>query len=212
MTYRGLVVDFGGVLTTSITESFRIFCRREGIAEERLNDLLHASYRGGSDDSPVARVETGALTTEEFEGMMAELLSEGLDEPLPAGGLVARMLETVEPDPAMLAAVGRAREGGIRTALLSNAWSPRQYRIGGIDDGLFDAAVISNEVGMRKPSPEIYREAARRLDLDPGACVFVDDLRANVEAAERVGMRGILHERAEETIPLLQELLGVPLG
>ena len=211
MTYRGLVVDFGGVLTTSIVESFRAFCRREGIEEERLNDLLHASYRDGSEESPVARVETGVVSTEEFEGLMAELLSEGLERPVPSRGLVARMLETVEPDPAMLQAVGRAREEGIRTGLLSNAWSPRQYRIGGIDDGLFDAVVISNEVGMRKPSEAIFREAARRLDMEPGACVFVDDIKANVEAAERVGMRGILHERPEETIPRLEELLGVPL-
>ena len=212
MTYRGLVVDFGGVLTTSILESFRTFCRREGVEEERLLDLLHASYGDGSEESLVARVETGAVSTQEFEGMMAELLSEGLERPVAPGGLVARMLETVEPDAAMLQAVGRAREEGIRTGLLSNAWSPRQYRIGGIDDGLFDALVISNEVGMRKPSEAIFLEAARRLGMDPGGCVFVDDIRANVEAAERVGMRGVLHERSEETVPRLEELLGVSLG
>lgn len=207
--YRGLLVDFGGVLTSSIQEAFRAFCEREGIERERLGRILRASYREGGPDSLVARAEIGAITQEEFQRRMAVVLSEGLDRPISPDGLVDRMLDGVETVPEMVEAVRRARAAGIRTALVSNSWSTRQYRIGEADPAeLFDAVLISGELGLRKPDVEVFRLAAERIGVPGEACVFVDDLRENVEAAERVGMRGILHEDPARTIPELEKLLG----
>ena len=58
---------------------------------------------------------------------------------------------------------------------------------------LFDDIVVSAEVGMAKPKPEIFRLAAERLGLAPEACVFVDDWDKNVDAAREVGMQAVLH-------------------
>jgi putative hydrolase of the HAD superfamily len=71
--------------------------------------------------------------------------------------------------------------------------------------------VISGEVGIRKPAPEIYRLGAERIGLEPGACVFVDDLPFNLSAAAELGMATVHHLRAEETIGELEHLLGVSL-
>lgn len=212
MTARGLVVDFGGVLTTSILDSFQAFCRGEGVAWERLASLLRESYRRHDAESPVALVELGTITTDEFERRLAEALSDGTDRPVVPEGLVERMLATVEPEPAMVEAVRSVRSSGAATALLSNAWSARQYRLARVHpDELFDVVLVSTELGMRKPDPEVYREAARRLRLDPSDCVFVDDIGENVEAARAVGMRGIAHRRPDETVGALEEAFGVTI-
>ena len=58
---------------------------------------------------------------------------------------------------------------------------------------LFDGVVISGEVGLHKPQPEIFELAAERVDLEPSDCVFVDDLRENCAGAEAVGMIAVLH-------------------
>lgn len=209
--YRGLVIDFGGVLTTSIGEAFRTFCEREGIEHERLKAILRSSYAVGTDpDAMVALLETGRLERAQFERRLAEALSEGLPSPLDHTGLLARMLGSIRFDVPMVEAVHAAHRAGVRTAMLSNSWGvegyPRQ-----VLDQLFDEVVISGEVGLRKPDPEVFRLAARRLRLPSGECVFVDDVRGNVEAAEAVGMRGVVHEEAGRTILQLEALLGVGL-
>jgi putative hydrolase of the HAD superfamily len=62
-----------------------------------------------------------------------------------------------------------------------------------LDDG-FDEVVCSAEVGMIKPSPDIYKLTAAKLGVDPSECVFIDDHRSFVEAAEGVGMQGIVYK------------------
>ena len=75
---------------------------------------------------------------------------------------------------------------------------------------MFDAVVISGEVGMRKPEEGIFLHAAQALGLAPAECVFIDDMQANVAAAIGCGMTGVLHAEAESTAAALRDLLGVP--
>jgi epoxide hydrolase-like predicted phosphatase len=159
----------------------------------------------------IARVERGALSTRAFERWLAATLSEGLPEPVRAAGL-RRRLFTMERDAAMTAAVRTAHRSGVKTALVSNTWGTPLTLPRRVQDGLFDAVLRSDEVGMRKPDPEIYLLAAERLDIVPGACVFVDDLAQNVDGARAVGMEGIVHRSAEFTIPKLEGLFGLSLA
>jgi epoxide hydrolase-like predicted phosphatase len=77
---------------------------------------------------------------------------------------------------------------------------------------LFDGVVISGEVGIRKPAPEIYALGAERIGLAPEACVFVDDLPFNLSPAAELGMATVHHRSAEETIGELERLFGLHLG
>jgi len=72
--------------------------------------------------------------------------------------------------------------------------------------------VISGEVGLRKPAPEMYTRGAAAIGLDPSQCVFVDDLPFNLDPATDLGMATVHHRSAEETIAELERLLGVALG
>lgn len=209
--YAALVIDFGGVLTTSLRESFRKFCEQEGIEFERLRTLVRTSYQVNDPGDLVARIETGRISVEEFERELAEIFSEGLDDPIVAEGLLARMSRNLDLETRMIDAVRAAHDAGVRTALLSNSWGMDLYPQKLLEE-LFDEVVISGQVGKRKPDADVFHLAAEGLGVDPGDCVFVDDVRTNIEAAEAVGMRGVLHEDVDETIEEIEALLGVPLG
>ena len=115
-------------------------------------------------------------------------------------------------DSSMIGAVRRAREHGLKTALLSNSWGNRDSYQFEHFDTLFDGVVISGEVGLRKPDPEIYALAAREIRTPPEQCVFVDDIAANVRGAVKAGMVGVHHTDTEATLGELEALFGVDLG
>ncbi|MDQ4004873.1 MAG: HAD-IA family hydrolase [Actinomycetota bacterium] len=209
--YKGLVVDFGGVLTTHLGDAFRAFCEREGVDYERVRAKLREAYGESDPESLVARFETGRIEREDFERELAAGLSEGLHRPIDASDLIRRMMTDVRLDDAMVAAAREARRRGVRTALLSNSWGVEYYPHDLLAE-LFDEVVISGQVGLRKPDPQVFRLAAERLGLEPNECLFVDDVRGNIEAGERVGMRGVLHENTSRTVAELERLLGLPLS
>ncbi len=196
-----LVVDFGGVLTSSIWTAFGAFCDSEGLERDAVRDL----FRRDDEAMRLLRgLETGDVGEAEFEQAFGELLGvEATD------GLIERMFEGLGPDEAMIGAVVAARDAGLPTGLISNSWGLGIYERAPM--GIFDATVISGDVGLHKPQPEIYLLAAERLGVAPSACVFVDDLAENVAGAEAVGMTGVRHRDAAETIPLLEQLLATPL-
>jgi putative hydrolase of the HAD superfamily len=177
---------------------------------ERVRAALKRAYGDMDADSMVARFEKGLVEKDRFEIHLADLLSRDLQDPLDPTDLIARMLEDVRIDQAMVTAVRAARNAGIRTALLSNSWGLDYYPRELLEE-LFEEIVISGEVAMRKPDPDAYIHTADRLGLRPEQCVFVDDHDDNIEAAKRVGMRTVHHQETPRTIQELELALGVPL-
>jgi putative hydrolase of the HAD superfamily len=195
---KGLLVDFGGVLTTNVFDSFKAFCRAEGLPEDAIKQIFRERGEGLE---LLRELERGELTADEFSERFAPLLGVGSD------GLVARIFGGVSPDEAMIDAVRRARAAGVKTGLISNSWGDGLAYEPTLMEELFDAVVISGEVGLHKPQPEIFLLGAERIGVEPADCVFVDDLRENCAGAEAVGMTAILHRGAEGTLPCLEELL-----
>jgi epoxide hydrolase-like predicted phosphatase len=200
---KGLLIDFGGVLTTNVFDSFKAFCRQEGLPEDSVKKLFRERGEGLT---LLRRLERGELSAEEFSRQFAPLLGVSPDN------LVERLFGGIGPDDAMLGAVRRSRAAGIKTGLISNSWGDGLAYDPALLDELFDAVVISGDVGMHKPEPEIFHLGAERIGVAPEDCVFVDDLRENCAGAEAVGMKAILHRGPEGTLPQLEELLGVPLS
>lgn len=198
----GLLVDFGGVLTSNVFESFREFCEREGLEPDTVKRLFREDPEGLG---LLRQLERGELTEDEFSKRFGPLL--GVAD---IDGLVDRLFAGMRPDAAMVEAVRRAKAAGIQTGLISNSWGSGRYDRETFPD-LFQGVVISGEVGMHKPEPDIFRLGADRIGVPPEQCVFVDDLKENCAGAEQVGMTAVLHRGAEGTIPRLEELLGVGL-
>jgi putative hydrolase of the HAD superfamily len=199
---KGLLVDYGGVLTTNVWESFSAFCA----AEDLEPDKVRALFRNDPKALALLReLETGRLTEDEFSEQFGPLL--GISNP---DGLVDRLFAGMEPDLPMIDSLRHARAAGVRTGLISNSWGRGRYDRDSFSE-LFDGVVISGEVGLHKPQPEIFRLGAERISLEPAECVFVDDLRENCAGAEAVGMTAVLHRNTDDTLDRLEELLGVPV-
>lgn len=62
----------------------------------------------------------------------------------------------------------------------------------------FDVLVWSYQLGIAKPDPEIYRHALERLGTAPGETLFIDDKRENIDAAVKLGMRGMVFTNPED--------------
>ncbi len=199
-------------MTSSMGRAFAAFAVESGVDPERFKAVIEEAYGpgGGDPDGMVARIETGRMPVVEFERWLAERLSEGRLEPLDPAGFKDRLFAGMVADETMVRAVARARAAGIRTGLVSNSWGNAGYERSRFGE-LFDAVVISAEVGLRKPEPDIYLLAAERIGLAARECVFVDDLLHNADGARAVGMEALVHRSAEFTIPRLETLLGVAL-
>jgi epoxide hydrolase-like predicted phosphatase len=201
--FRAVLFDFGGVLTTSVWDSFATFCRSEGLDPDAIKNLFRTDPEALKD---LRGLETGELSESDFETTFGKRL--GLENP---DGLIDSMFTGMKPVAPMVEAVRRIRASELLTGLVSNSWSTAHYDRKLLAE-LFDAVVISAEVGLHKPQPEIYLLAAERLEVEAAECVFVDDLKENCEGAEAVGMTAIRHRDAQETIARLAELTGVALA
>jgi putative hydrolase of the HAD superfamily len=198
----GLLIDWGGVLTTNLFASFHAYCLAAGIDPQTLAGRFR---RDPEARELLIALETGALEEPDFEIKFAALLEVEPD------GLVDGLFAGVQPDAAMVGAVRRAHAAGIRTALVSNSWGVHRYPHDMFSE-LFDGVVISGEEGIRKPALRMYELGAERAGVPAELCVFVDDLPFNLTPAEELGMATVHHTSAETTIPELERLLGVALS
>lgn len=174
-----------------------------------MRQWVKQAYAEGQDHNPIHALERGECTNAEFERALASQLILEDGGPVAGQGLLERMFAGSVLDPAMLDLFRRLHAGGVPTGLLSNSWGGEYPRE--IFPDMFDAVVISAEVGMRKPEPRIFRHAAELLGLEPEECILIDDIVANVTAAELLGFTGVLHSRAGQTNQRLAELLGISL-
>lgn len=208
MTYEAVVLDFGGVLTSSVFSAFRALGRDLGVDPDLPLSVL-------AKDAEASRLlvehEEGRLPEREFERGLAARMREHagpgtrLDDP--DARLLVTLQQNMTRDDDMVALVDRLRERDLRVGLLSNALGDDCYE--GFDlDAMFDAVVISSDIGVRKPSRAAYLAVCERLGARPEATIMVDDLRHNLDGAARLGITGVLHRDAATTTAELERLLG----
>jgi len=212
--FRGVITDWGGVLTTPILATVQAWIQADGIDWNSYRAVMRAwvaeAYDLSGSPNPIHALERGECSGAEFEQMLAAQLFRVDGGAVAAEGLLQRMFAASLPVAAMYDTIRALRGAGLRTALLSNSWGCDEYPRADFP-GLFDTVVISGEVGMRKPEEGIFLHAAQALGLPPQECVFIDDIEANVAAAVACGMTGLHHTEAAATAAALQDLLGVPL-
>jgi putative hydrolase of the HAD superfamily len=202
-----LLVDFGGVLTTSVHDAFRAFASEISGDPELVLRLLS---RDAESSRLLVENECGRLDDERFEhGFAARLAAHGVH--VHARGLLKRMHSGFSADREMLDALAALRAGGVPVALVTNSFGRDCYD--GFDlHALADVVVISSEVGVRKPSRRIYAIACERLGVAPANCVMVDDIEHNLDGASRLGIAGVLHTAAAQTVRELDERFEIRAG
>ena len=202
MNYSGLILDFGGVVTTDLVAEMSAFCIREGLPRDAVARVIRDTPEGRE---ALAAVEFGQISQREYEVTIGRLL--GVDD----RGLLIRALGGLRPRTEILDLVQRTRNASIRVALLSNSWGKGEYDpYRGYDlSGMFDAVVISGHVRLRKPDPAIYLMAATKIEVQPDACVFVDDTASNLPAAKDLGMAVVHFTDTASGIAEIERLLGL---
>lgn len=199
-----VLVDFGGVITSSVLQAFTDFGASLG-GDPRLP--LELLSRDQPSRALLADHECGRIDTEAFERGFAERLRVH-GAVIEAEGLTARMQAGMSIDQDMLALLGDLRVAGHPVALVSNSFGTGTYD--GVDlAALADVVVISAVVGIRKPSRRIYSIACERLCVAPEEAVMIDDLQQNLDGAARIGIGGVLHTGAADTRRQLAERFGI---
>ena len=182
---RAVIFDFGGVLWDMRWDVARELDRAHDLPRSSVFETLYRCPAWGEIECGVG--DPAAWTDgahRELERRAGRPLPRLHDEWRTAQALIERNV-----------AVVRGLRPPFRCSILSNADASLRGRLEGelALHHLFDDIVVSAEVGMAKPTPAIFRLAADRLGLPPGACVFVDDWDKNIEAARAVGMTTVLH-------------------
>lgn len=204
MTRTAVLVDFGGVLTTSVLQAFEDFGVSVGAVHGLLPKLL-------SNDAACRKL----LVEHESGRIDADAFDRGFAERLHAHGvavdperLSVRMQAGLRRDDDTVRLIEELRTAGVPIALVSNAFGRDCYA--GFDlNALADVVVISSEVGIRKPSRRIYAIACERLGVTPEQAIMIDDLPQNLDGAARLGIAGVLHTEAADTRKQLDERFGI---
>jgi len=176
------------------------------------DELVEAGHRAGlgrDDPEFTARWRETLLGGHDDDRRYVDILRDlGVDEPdafIDAEHEVWRPAHSVLASAQAMLEALRAR--GIKTGLVANSW-PDPGRVLRRDAeafglaGLFDVLVYSEEVGRRKPDPEIFLHACRQLDVEAVATMYVgDNLVTDVQGAANVGMTTVqaLWFRADDT-------------
>lgn len=169
---RGIIFDCFGVLCQGSLDY--LVSKASDEARAAVIDTNHAADRG-------------YLTHEEYVETMAQLLDMSTDE---IRDVIRRYHVRNEP----MFELARSLKPHYKLALLSNVGDGVISELFTPDEltNLFDTVVLSGEVSMVKPYPEIYELTAARLGLPPEDCLMIDDIPRNVDGAEAVGMQGIV--------------------
>ena len=193
------IFDYGGVLARTVDPEPRaVWERKLGLAPGTLTATVHdkrlwVAAQNGSIQSDAHWQAVG-----EALGLSASQLHE-LRGSFYGGDVLNQQL---------LACIDRLRQQGMALGLLSNFSTDLRGMLEAQDLlRRFDHVAISAEIGVMKPDAAAYEAILDMLALPATACVFVDDLPANVAAAQKLGMHGILFEDTASCLVSLEGLL-----
>jgi putative hydrolase of the HAD superfamily len=194
---RGVIFDFGNVISAfDVGKFLRRLCGWSGTGVETLRDRIYGSGLH-------SRYERGEISSEEFHREISRISGARVppEEFAEAFTDIFTPLESTQR-------LVRSLKGKYRLGLLSNTneWHFERHIRNVPVFPLFDAVTLSYEVRALKPSPEIYRDALRKLSLPPEECVFIDDIREYAEGASALGIRGIRYTGHDDLLRALADL------
>lgn len=196
---KNIVFDMGNVIIRFDPELFMV---RLGLAEEDRKLLKRELFVS----LEWSRMDRGSLTDEEAAEIVCRRVPERLHDAVRR--LVGMWDRPILPVEGMYELVEELRGMGYGIYLLSNA-SFRQHdywpRVPA--SKFFDGTLISADVKLVKPQPEIYRLLCDKFSLIPEECVFIDDSTSNAEGAYFCGINALVfHGDAHEMRLKLNEL------
>ncbi|HMI98150.1 MAG TPA: HAD-IA family hydrolase [Micropepsaceae bacterium] len=210
MMIEAVIWDFGGVLTSSPFEAFARYETARGLPA----DIIRRTNAANHLENAWAKFERAEIDIAAFDQLFAtESLALGAEVrgkdvlPLLSGDLRPEMVE------ALKRIKTKFKTGCITNNLPANAIGSASGRSLYIAEVmvLFDHVIESAKIGLRKPDPRIYRMMTDALGVDPGHCVYLDDLGVNLKPAREMGMTTIKVLNAAQAIGELEAATGLVL-
>lgn len=187
-----VIWDLGGVFSASPFRALEAFAEAKGIDAETYRRTVFGPFETDTPDHPWHRLERGQIEMSvALDEIRANLSEAGIDAD-PFGWYSMIRPETYDATP-LVELSKKLHEGGVDQAILTNnvaEFKGKWERLVPIE--VFGAVIDSHEVGVRKPDPAIYQLALDGLGVAASEAVFVDDLPANVAAAEACGLGGVV--------------------
>jgi putative hydrolase of the HAD superfamily len=206
---RGVVCDFGGVLTSPLVPAFMHVQERSGLPMDALARAM-AEAEKAHGDQPLFELERGRLTEAEFLRLLEDGLETAIGRRVPLQDFSDTWWGALEANHELFDHLRRIKAEGVPLVMCTNnvrEWEVRWRAMLPIDE-VFDAVVDSAWVGVRKPDRGIYEVALERVGLPAPEVVFVDDVDVNVEAAAALGMQVVHFRETAQAISELDARLG----
>lgn len=198
MSFKAIIFDWGGVVTDdSGSDFYPEILHKYGATAEQVDRSLWL-FR------PFTK---GEINEQEFWVRVAE--ETGLNLPSAINGTFANW-PGIRANDSILSFVAELKDAGYVTAVLSNVIKPTydQIKMNGSYD-IFDYVFASCLTGQAKPEPEIYINALKKMDIEAGECIFIDDQERCLVPAEELGMTTILGVSAEQIIKDIKSKLDI---
>ncbi len=208
---EAVIWDFGGVITTSPFEAFARFEKEHGLPI----DIIRRTNAANHLENAWAKFERAEISAETFDDLFAEE-SQALGVAVRGRDVLPLLSGDLRPE--MVEALRRVKEkfktGCITNNLPANSIGSNAGRSLYIAEVmvLFDHVIESAKIGLRKPDPRIYKMMTEALNVDPKACVYLDDLGVNLKPAREMGMTTIKVVSAEQAIRDLHAATGLALS
>jgi putative hydrolase of the HAD superfamily len=205
---EAVISDFGGVLTSPLSDSFAAFQDSSGISLESLSAAM-AAVGGQLGVNPLFELETGRMAEHEFLRLVSEELTTQLGRPIELHGFGERYFEHLHPNEPMIDYMRELKRRGYKLAICTNnvrEWEPL-WRAKLPVDEIFDTVVDSGFVGTRKPEARIYEVTLERLEARPATTLFVDDVELNCAAARELGLSAVWFQSTEQAIDEIERAL-----
>ncbi len=207
-TIEAVISDFGGVLTSPLMQSFVALQESSGITPQALGGAMAAiAARDGA--NPLFELETGRLSEAEFLGALEHELTAQLGHEVELDRFGELYFEHLHPNEPLIEHMRELRARGYKLAICTNnvrEWEPL-WRAKLPVDEIFHVVVDSAFVGYRKPERRIYEITLERLEVAPGAALFIDDFEINCKAATDLGMTAVWFRSSDQAIEEIEAAL-----
>lgn len=210
---KAVLWDFGGVITSSPFDAFNRYETERGIPR----DFIRGINATNPTTNAWALFESSQVSIEEFDRLF-EAESGAAGHPIPGKEVLALLAGDVRPE--MVSALKSCKENFRIGCITNNVKSDKGSAIPQTTEkkihmaeimALFDEVIESSIEGVRKPDPEIYQIALKRMGVAPEACVFLDDLGINLKPARAMGMKTIKVLNSHQALSELEQHTGLKL-
>jgi epoxide hydrolase-like predicted phosphatase len=199
-----VVFDVNGVLEDSVYSAIAEAATATGTDPTGLLEVFGGTH-GADGNHPWHRAERGEIGLIRCViGLAREARKYEFNVPVTA---LVHAITNLGVHQRSLDLVDELRSDGIAVGVITNGvknFSKRWRHKTGAEER-FDVILESWREGIRKPNPEIFHRLLQQLDRDPSEVLFVDDLEANVKAAEALGMHGLVFGRPSESCPEIRQ-------